>query len=801
MDALLQGIRYAARNLRRNRRLSVVIVLTLALVIGANTVVFSAVRALILEPFPFRDGDRLVMISSSIEECPRCDVSPADFLDWRDGSTSFEHVAAYRWWPANLSGPDVADRTRGYQVSTDLLTALGAEAALGRTFLPGEDRPGENRVTVLSHDLWSTRFGADPSIVGQEVRISGEPYRVVGVLRRDHGFPAMGDLWVPLELTPAQRAVRGSSFLGVVARMRPGVRIEEARAEMAAVADRIAHEHPATNAGRTAVVSALQEITTEGPRPYLFLLMGAVAFLLLIACTNLANLTLVHATTRRQELAVRAALGAGRGRITRQLLTETLLLALIGGVAGALLAVWGTELLRTAVPEHQTRYVAGWSRIGVDTTVLAFTLGVTVLTGVLFGLLPAWNAARPDLTSSLKDGARGSSGGRAGRQARRVLVVAEIALALVLLAGTGLMVQSLARMLRMEGGFRTDRILTVQVSLPATHPEGAPVAEFLRRAMDRVGSLPGVERVAAVNQLPMNGDDSRIAFAIEGLPEHSGERLPRAGFRVVTPDYFASLEIPVLRGRSVSERDVPDAPPVVVVNQTLVERFFPDADPVGRRLVLAGQEREIVGVVADVRHLGPRAPAHPEVFLPHAQSPARTMALVVRTTGDPLAAGGAVRREIGAVDPDAGVENLLPMERIVAEFLFPERVTTAMLGIFALIALLISAVGIYGVMSHSVAQRTREMGLRSALGARRDDLLRLVLGQSLALTLGGVVVGLVGAVALTRLMASMLYDVSASDPVTLIGVASVLVVVAVLASYLPARRASRADPMVALRSD
>jgi putative ABC transport system permease protein len=801
MDGLLQGIRYAARNLRRNPRLSVVIILTLALVIGANTVVFSAVRALILEPFPFRSGDRLVMLFSSIDECPRCDVAPADFRDWRDQATSFETVAAYRSWPANLSGPDVADRIRGYQVTTDLFAALGAEAALGRTFLPGEDRAGENRVAVLSHDLWSTRFGADPSIVGQEVRISGEPFQVIGVLRRDHGFPSMGDLWVPLELTPEQLAVRGSSFLGVVGLLRTGVGIEQARAEMATIADRISREHPATHADRSTAVATLQEATTDGPRPYLFLLMGSVVFLLLIACTNLANLTLVHATTRRQELTIRSALGAGRGRITRQLLTETLLLALIGGLAGAFLAVWGTELLRTAVPEHQARFVAGWSRIGVDTTVLGFTLAITVATGILFGLLPAWSASRPDLTSSLKDGARGSSGGGAGQNARRALVVSEIALALVLLAGTGLMVQSLVRMLQMDGGFRTERILTVHTSLPASHPGGEPIAEFFRTAMGRIGTLPGVERVAAVNQLPMNGDDSRTAFEIEGRGEHSAERLPRAGFRVVTPEYFASLEIPLLRGRVVSPLDAEATPPVVVVNHTLAERFFAGGEPVGQRLVVAGQAREIVGVVADVRHLGPRAPAIPEIYLPHAQSPARTMALVVRTTGDPGSVAAAVRREIGAVNPDAGVMNLLPMDQIVAEFLFPERLTTAMLAVFAIIALLISAVGIYGVMSHSVAQRTREMGLRSALGARNGDLLRLVLGQSLALTLVGTAIGVAGAVALTRLMSSMLYEVSATDPVTLAGVAVTLAAVAMVASYLPARRAAGVDPMVALRAE
>jgi predicted permease len=800
MDTLGQDLRYAVRVILKNRRFSAVVILTLALAIGANTVIFSAMNALVLNPFGFSGAERVVALSEDSEQCRGCEVAPGNFVQWREQSTVFTELAAYRGWTAHLSGTETAERLLGYRVSAGYFEVLGSEMELG---LPlGSGAAEDERSVVLSHGLWQRRFGGDPQVVGTTVTLNGEAYVVRGVVRQRHEFPAQAEVWAPLALTGTETQNRLARHMDVLGRLRPGVTVKEAQAEMSTIAQRLAREYPATNTGWDIRVERFTDWAVQGPRPYLLLLLGAVGFLLLIACTNVANLLFAQATARRREIAVRAALGAARRRIVRQLLTESLVLALVSGVLGAVLAVWAVSVLRTGIPSELAQFMPGWNHLRVDTTVLGFTVAVSLLVGTVCGLAPALGLSRPELAGAIKEGGRGTTSGARGGRSRSVLVVSQVALALVLLAGTGLMVQSFVRLIQADPGFRTDRMLTMGVSLPLNaYPDGVEVAAFYEGLIERLDGLAEVEAAAIVNSLPMSRSGGSQYFNIEGRTDLSPAEAPTAGYRVITRDYPATMGVPLLRGRGFATADGRAAPRVVLINERFARRHFAGEEPVGQRLAFNDQSYEIVGVVGDVRHAGPRDGERPEMFLHHPQAANRAMTLVVRTHTPPLQLAAAVTAVIGEMDRDVAVSSVRSMERVIADFLAPERVTTVQMTAFALIALLIAAIGIYGVMSYSVLQRTHEIGVRAALGARSGDVLGLVVWQGMRLTVFGVAIGLAGALAVTRLMSSLLYDVAPADPLTLGGAAAFLAVVALLACYFPARRASRVDPMIALRAE
>jgi predicted permease len=800
METAVQDLRYAVRVAWKNRRFSAVIVLTLGLAIGANTVIFSGVNALLLNPFGFRDVGRVVALMEDSEQCRRCDASPGTFTHLQERGTALAELAAYQWWTPNLSGPDAAEPLRAFRVTPGYHEVLGAETQLGRPF--GADE-ADARSVVISHGFWQRRFGGDPGVVGTTVVLDGEPHTVVGVLRRSHEFPASAELWAPVAWTGADRANRHSRYLGVVGRLRPDISLAAAQAELSTLAQQLAQEHPESNRGWNVRAEHFTDWAVSGPRPYLLLLLGAVGFLLLIACTNVANLLFTQATARGREIAVRSALGATRGRIVRQLLAEGLVLALAAGVLGLLLASWGLALVSGTMPPDLAQNLPGWANLRIDRTALAFTLLISVGVGLVCGLAPALGLTRPGLTSALKEGGRGTTFGVRSGRSRHVLVVSQVALALMLLAGTGLMAQSFVRMMNAHPGFVAERVITSEVSLPrGTYDTGDRIAAFYQDLLQSVDEVPGVESAAIVNVLPMSRSGSNQYFNIEGRPALSVAEAPYAGYRVVSRDYLATMGIPLQRGRGFAAEDARDAAPVVMINEAFARRHFQGEDPVGQRLAFNGRSHEIVGVVGDVRHYGPREGALPEMFLHHPQVANRVMSLVVRTEGSPpLLVAGPVRGAVAELDRGVGVATMRSMEQLVDEFLAPERVTTGQMTVFALIALLIAALGIYGVMSHSVLQRAHEIGVRTALGARSSDVLRLVVRQGVRLTALGVALGLAGAVVLTRLMTSLLYDVSATHPPTLAAAATFLGLVALVACFVPARRAARVDPMIVLRSE
>ena len=774
-------------------------VLTLALGIGANTAIFSVVNAVLLRPLPFAEPDRLVMVYEKRLKLGRTrnPVSAPDFIDWRAQNTVFENMAAYTWWNANLTGGDEPERIMGAVASAGLFPTLGVEPALGRSFTPEEDQPNANRVVVLSHGLWQRRFGSDAGIIGKTLTLNGNSFTVVGVMPRGFHFPDKQiEMWAPLALNTSEAGNRGSHYLHVVARLKPGMSLPQAQAEMETIASRLEQQYP-VNVGHSVNIFPLYEETVGSIRPALLVLLGAVGFVLLIACANVANLLLVRGSARQKEIAIRTALGAGRFRIIRQLLTESVLLAIVGGGLGLLLAIWGTDLLVALSPPETPRV----SEIGLDRAVLGFTLAVSLLTGMVFGLLPALQASKPDLNDSLKEGGRSQMASGSRSRIRSLLVVAEVASALVLLVGAGLLLKSFIRLREVNPGFNPENVLTMQLSLPQTkYKEEHQQAAFTQQVLQRIGTLPGVNAAGAVAGLPLSGNSASRYFAIEGRPERpAGEGL-NTNFNAISPNYFRALGIPLLQGRDFSERDVLGTPEVVIINEAMARRFWPDEDPLGQRLRISDQPwRTIIGIVGSVKHSGLDVEPTPEMYYPLLQDPLPFMTLVVRTTGDPQSLAAAVQREVRMVDKDQPVFGIKTMEEVVAESVSSRRLTMLLLATFASLAVLLAAIGIYGVMSYTVAQRTHEIGIRMALGAQAGDVLRLIVGQGMILTAIGITVGLAASLALTRVLSSLLYGVSATDPLTFIAVSLLLAAVAFLAGYLPARKATRVDPMVALR--
>jgi putative ABC transport system permease protein len=807
MKTLLQDLRYAARTLWKSLGFTLVAVTALALGIGANTAIFSVVKAVLLSPLPYPQSERLVWVRESNPgaDIPDEPASAPNFNDWRTQTAGFEGLTAYSDTGLTITGDGVEpERVPGAVVSANFFQVLGVSPVLGRGFTPEEEVTGHNRVAVISHGLWQRRFGASPQAIGQTLVIAGNPFTVVGVAPAGFKTPALdakpAQLWIPIvfNLDPTARR---SDWLSVVGRLKPGSSVEQARAELSALAARLADEYPGTNAGWGVTVVALHEKVVGDVRPALWILMGVVGFLLLISCANVANLMLARAASRRQEIAVRSALGARRGRLVRQFLTESLLLSCAGGALGLLFAAWGVELLVGLSPGNIPRL----DEVGLDARVLLFTFAVSLATGVVFGLLPALSASKTDLAESLKEGgSRGSTAGRGARRLRSSLVVAEIAIAVVMLAGAGLMIRSFLSLLAVDPGFRPERILAIDLALPrAKYKEDAQVIAFFEQLTARAAALPGVERAAVVDSLPLGGSGSVLAFVIEGRPDLPPEKVQDAEFTWVSPDYFDLMGIRLVRGERFTGRERLGEPRVALVSETTARKYWPGEDPIGKRINIGNPEQTpwmiVVGVVSDVRRGALDKEPYPQLYAHASQFPVRGMTLVTRTSGDPRALVPALRHELAALDRDLPLYEPRTMEQVLSDSISRRRFQMLLIAAFAGVGLLLAAVGIYGVISYTVAQRTHEIGVRVALGARAPDILRLVVGQGLGLTLAGVGLGLAAAFGLTRVMTSLLFGVSAADPLTYACVSLALLAVALLACLVPARRATKVDPMVALR--
>jgi putative ABC transport system permease protein len=816
MGSLLQDLRFAVRSLARHPGFTAVIVLTLALGIGADTAIFSIVNASLLRPLPYGEPDQLAQVQAR-RGADELGVSWLDYQDWKAQSRAFEDMAYFQEARIHLGLREGAEAAGAVMTTGNLFSVLRVQPVLGRGFLPEETRTGAAKVAVISHELWTRRFGNSPDVLGQTVRIEGESHAVIGVMPPGFHFPSNADLWVCVEPLEQEyrnpRTVRG---MEVVGRLKPGVGSEQAGADLRAVAAGIARQYPDSNAGVEVVSVPLRDRWVGDVRTSLLLLLGACGFLLLIACANVANLLLGRAVARQREISVRTALGAGRARLVRQLLTESLVLAGLGGAAGLLFASWGTQALLHSLISMSPAQLPAWIRVETDATVLAFAVGVSLLVGLLFGLAPLVPAMRVDLISSLKEGSRGTDGS-GSRQVRNLLVVSEVALALLLLLGAGLTMKSLVRLWSVQPGFQSEGVLTLTARFPFYGSQDDQTrAALYRQALERISSLPGVAAVGANTDLPLTGTEAwhRTDFALPGQSPQEALLNPKANLQRVTPGYFRAMGIPLLRGSAFADATYRDgAPRSILVNRELAERLWPGRDPLGQRIAIgrdASHRREwtVIGVVGNVRHQGLDRDNGLDLYTPFFQFPSsEALTFVVRSDregGEAEALSGllaAARAEIRAVSPDLLVENAGPLDRLVASALWRPHLWGALFGAFSAVALLLAAVGIYGVMSFTVGQRTREIGLRMALGAGRGAVARLLLGQGLRLTLTGIAAGLIGAVILGRFLAGLLYQIEPTDLPTWLGISILLAAVSLLATWIPTRRAMRIDPMVALRRE
>ena len=804
MQSYWQDLRYGARMLLKNPGFTLIAVLMLALGIGANTAIFSVVNAVLIRAFPYHDADRLVIVWETIRG-EQNTVSPANFFDWQDQNSVFDGMAAYADTRVNLIGDGEPEEIPAQITTANLFSVLGVNALLGRTFIPEDGKPGQNNVAVISFGLWQSRFGGDPRVIGRRVILDAVEHKVIGVLPPDvnwhvRKFSVTGqasELWYPA-ITNEMRSHRGR-FIGVVARLKPGVTLPQSRAEMGAIAGRLAEQYKQFNAGFGADVVPLRQQFSGEIRLALLVLMGAVGFVLLIACANVANLLLARAAARRKEIAVRAAMGASRGRVVRQLLTESLLLSAMGGASGLLLARWLAPALVSLSPPE----LGDFQNVEISAPVLGFTFVVSLLTGVVFGLVPAFEASNVKLNDTLKEAGRSLSGGPRSRRLRGALVVAEIALALVLLAGAGLLARSFLRLQGVDTGFNARNVLTMRVTLPdARYDQDAKVINFFSQALERMRALPGVEAAGAINHTPFLGLGTQDGFSVEGRPKPAPGQPPyTTGICVTDLDFFSALQIPLKRGRLFTEQEVRENRNVVVINEALARKYFPNEDPLGQRLSSWTKPNEIIGIVGDAKHKELDKETGPMSYWPMAQFPSGSMTFMLRTRGDAAAVAAAARKVIQTLDPQQSVGDVYTLESLVGDSIAAQRFYASLLSVFAVVALLLSAGGIYGVMSYAVAQRAHELGVRVALGARSRDVLKLVIGQGMNLVLAGVALGLVAAFGLTRLLRNMLFEVSVTDPSMFVGMAALLAAVALLACYIPARRATKVDPLVALRCE
>ncbi|HSC27212.1 MAG TPA: ABC transporter permease [Vicinamibacterales bacterium] len=803
MSTFLHDIRHGGRLLLRSPGFTATAIAALAIGIGANTAVFSVVHSLLVRPLPYHDPDRLTVVWE--HNLPRDRksnvVSAGNFLHWRDMQQSFEDMAAATiTFTVTLTGAGEPEEIPVQLVTAPFFTVLGVRASTGRAFTTEDDIP-DSSVLVMSDRLWRRRFAADPSILQRTVIVDGVPHTVLGVMPPGFSFlDQTVDIWMPIGLTEASRTPRGRSLI-VAARLRAQITVDRAQQDMERVSAVLTRLFPSFNTGWTSRVVPLREQLTGDVRPTLLILLGAVALVLLIACANVANLLLARAASRQRELAVRAALGAGRGRIVRQLLAESLLLAVLGGSAGLLLAWWAVHLLRAVVAIRLP--IQRLDTVAIDGWVLAFTAGVSILAGLVFGLLPSLSASGRELIGALKQGGRSAAASR-GKRTAGAFVIVEVALALILLVGAGLLVRSFAQLLRVDPGFDSERTVTMDVGLPGSRYDDARRIGFFRRFFERVDRLPGVHGAGAVSFLPLTGLGAATRYDVIGQPKPPLGEEPVTDVRVATNGYFRAMGIPLIRGRLFREDDAADAANRVVINEVMARRHWPDEDPIGKRISISWSNRredEIIGVVGNVRHAGLDVESRAMTYWPYPRDPYGSMTIAIRAAGDPRPLASAVVSIVRALDSELAVADVRTMDEVVADSVAERRVTMLMLGIFAGAALLLAAVGIYGVIAYSVTERTQEIGIRMALGADRRDVLRMVVGRAMLLAAAGTALGAAGALPLTRLMESLLFDVTPGDPLTFLAVAGILCGVAAVASYVPGRRAARVDPVIALRAE
>ncbi|HEY0006258.1 MAG TPA: ABC transporter permease [Pyrinomonadaceae bacterium] len=809
MDNLLQDLRYGFRMMWKSPGFTIVAALALALGIGANTAIFSVVNTILLRPLAYKNPEQLVLINHNYPKMNmKASVSAAGYAYYRDHAQSFSDVAALSGWNVNLTGEGEPERLQGMSVSANLFPMLGAEAARGRVFRQEENQVGNNHVVVLSDAFWHRRFGGDPHMVGKSITLNGESYTVAGImpagfqLGRETGQNI--DLWSPITFTPQQLDLQGltNEYLVVLARLKPNVSLAQSQAEMDAIANNLRQQYlPQLDSSVWGLaVQSFNELVVGDIRPALLVLLGAVALVLLIACANVANLLLARAAARQKEIAIRTAMGASRWRVIRQLLTESILLALLGGGFGLLLAMWGVDLL-VRINENK---IPRANEISLDTNVLLFTLGLSLLTGILFGLVPAFQTSSINLNDTLKEGGRSGAGGMR-RGIRSILVVAEVSLAVMLLVAAGLLIRSFVRLQQVNPGFQPQNLLVMQLSLPAFKYREAKQREaFYQQLTSQVRTLPGVKSVGAVSVLPMSGRVVSGSFRIQGRDVPQGQPSPHGDRWIATPDYYQTMGIPLIKGRYFTDADGPDAPGVAIIDETLARKYWPNEDPIGKRITFEGPPdnprwREVVGIVGHVKHKGLEGESRVQYYMPHRQLPTSDMFLVVQAANDPASLAGAVRGAISTLDKDLPAYRVTTMDQLVADSLAQRRFAVFLLGLFAALAMVLAVVGLYGVMSYMVAQRTREIGIRMALGAQTADILRMVVRQGMLLVIIGVVVGVAASFAVTRVMTSMLFGVGAHDPLTLLAVSLLLAAVALLACLVPARRATKVDPMTALR--
>ncbi len=801
----MNDLRFAFRQLLKNPGFTAVAVLTLALGIGANTAIFSVVNAVLLRPLPYKNSSQLVMIWGTTAEGRGTSVSPPNFLDYEKQNRVFEHMATFNAGSLTLTEVAEPERIRTGLVTADFFEVLRVRPILGRTFLSGEDQEGQNNVVVLSHGLWQRHFGSNPKIVGQTVVLDKKPHLVIGVLPPDFAFSVPGvfkpaEMWAPAVL-PRDNAQRGNFYLRVIARLKAGVAMQQAQSALSLITQQLTQEYPQALSGAGVRVVSLHEQMVGNARTGLLIMLGAVGFVLLIACANVANLQLARASTRQKEMVIRAALGASPKRMVRQLLTESVVLALLGGALGMLLAEGGTGLLSKLGPAN----LPGGNSGGISWVVFTFCLGLSVCTGILFGLAPALRLSSIQLNESLQDRSGGPAARMESRRLRSVLMVSEVALSMILLIGAGLLIRSFVQLHEVKPGFATKDVWTVPLELPRfSYAEAPRQAALYQQALERVGNLPGVDAVGGIDDLPLTSDRDANRFAIEGLPPFDSGQSLVTQVRTVTPGYFRTMSIPIIKGRPFDGRDTSLALPVLLINESFARRFFPREDPIGRRVKFGlpsepSQWLTIVGMVGDVRALGLDANADLEVYVPYEQSPQPYLNLVVRAKGEAKNLAAAVRDEIHALDKDLPLLSVRPMEAVLAASISERQFDMILLSVFASLALLLAAVGIYGVISYSVSQQTRQIGIRMALGAQRADVLKLVLQDAIWQTLLGAAVGLAGALALTHVIKSQLYGVGSADPATIGSVVLLVFAAALFASWLPAHRAARVDPMEALR--
>jgi len=808
METLLQDIRYGVRMLRKSPMVTLVALFSLALGISANTVIFSVVNSILLKSLPFHDAERIVLLwgNTPSEGKDRSQVSATDVDDWRHQNTVFEDVTTYGNWSATFLGEGESERIPGIQVGDGYFSIMKGTPLLGRTFLAEEQQDGKDFVVVLGYGLWQRRFGGDPGVIGRKVNLSGRPYTVVGVMPADFQplptslIDPRGEFYRPVA-EPHDENERSSRHLRAIARLKPEVTIVQAQTDMNGIARRIEEQYPRHNTGYGVRLITLPEDTVGGIRPTLITLFVAVGFVLLIACANVGNLLLVRAAGRQKEVAIRRALGAARLRLARQFLTESILLAVVGGALGLLLATWGVSLVES-IGSQATPLL---SDVKIDLRVLGFTLAISIVTGIVFGLVPALRATNPDLNETLKEGGRSSSGEAGHNRIRSVMVVSEVAMALVLLISAGLLIKSVIRLRNVDPGFAADNRLTMSVTLPsAKYPKPQQWVAFYDQLTERLESLPGVKSAGFTSVLPFSGNFDGRGLSVEDHPRPPGEAF-NVDLYIVTPDYPRTMAMRLLRGRELSEQDTETTPLVAVINETMVSEMWPGQDPVGKRIKLVGSERNpqpwrtVVGVVRDVKQYALDRKDPMQIYLPEAQFPTQFMTLVVHTSSDPKTLTAAVRGTVQEIDKDLAAYNIATMEQLLADSISLRRLSTLLLMIFAAIALILAGVGIFGVISYSVTQRTHEIGVRLALGANRRDIIGLVLRQGMTMTVAGVGIGLLATFALTRMLESLLFNVSATDPVIFVVIPVALTIVALGACLMPARRAAKVDPMIALR--